>query len=115
MKALPLLLALAVPGLCWAEEPQTFEGAGVVFEVQVEKNLVDIDHRLYRLPNSTVRNGMPSLFQVKPGSVVSYSGTVSQPWSTITDIYIHKQMSEQELAEMIEKEQPRQDGEEQPR
>ena len=92
-----------------------FEGAGVVFEVQVEKNLVDIDHRLYRLPNSTVRNGMPSLFQVKPGSVVSYSGTVSQPWSTITDIYIHKQMSEQELAEMIEKEQPRQDGEEQPR
>ncbi|WRL07402.1 pilus assembly protein PilY, partial [Pseudomonas aeruginosa] len=24
--------------------------------------------------------------------------------------YIHKQMSEQELAEMIEKEQPRQDG-----
>ncbi len=76
---------------------------------------MDIDHRLYRLPNSTVRNGMPSLFQVKPGSVVSYSGTVSQPWSTITDIYIHKQMSEQELAEMIEKEQPRQDGEEQPR
>ena len=115
MKALPLLLALAVPGHCWAEEPQTFEGAGVVFEVQVEKNLVDIDHRLYRLPNSTVRNGMPSLFQVKPGSVVSYSGTVSQPWSTITEIYIHKQMSEQELAEMIEKEQPRQDGEEQPR
>ena len=66
MKVLPMLLALAVPGLCWAEEPQTFEGAGVVFEVQVEKNLVDIDHRLYRLPNSTVRNGMPSLFQVKP-------------------------------------------------
>lgn len=96
MKVLPMLLALAVPGLCWAEDPQTFEGAGVVFEVQVEKNLVDIDHRLYRLPNSTVRNGMPSLFQVKPGSVVSYSGTVSQPWSTITDIYIHKQMSEQE-------------------
>ncbi|MGG2511010.1 type 4a fimbrial biogenesis protein PilY2 [Pseudomonas aeruginosa] len=115
MKVLPMLLALAVPGLCWAEDPQTFEGAGVVFEVQVEKNLVDIDHRLYRLPNSTVRNGMPSLFQVKPGSVVPYSGTVSQPWPTITDIYIHKQMSEQELAEMIEKEQPRQDGEEQPR
>ncbi|WP_273648940.1 type 4a fimbrial biogenesis protein PilY2 [Pseudomonas aeruginosa] len=115
MKVLRMLLALAVPGLCWAEDPQTFEGAGVVFEVQVEKNLVDIDHRLYRLPNSSLRNGMPRLFQVTPGSVVSYSGTVSQPWSTITDIYIHKQMSEQELAEMIEKEQPRQDGEEQPR
>ena len=40
MKVLPMLLALAVPGLCWAEDPQTFEGAGVVFEVQVEKNLV---------------------------------------------------------------------------
>ena len=81
----------------------------MVFEVQVEKTCRTSTTGSTHLPNSTVRNGMPSLFQVKAGSVVSYSGTVSQPWSTITDIYIHKQMSEQELAEMIEKEQPRQD------
>lgn len=37
MKVLPMLLALAVPGLCWAEEPQTFEGAGVVFRFQRRK------------------------------------------------------------------------------
>ncbi|MCO3058639.1 hypothetical protein FA246_20740, partial [Pseudomonas aeruginosa] len=86
MKTLSLLLALALPGLSWAEEPRTFEGAGVVLEVQVEKNLVDIDHSFYRLPNSTAQNGMPSLFQVKPGSVVSYSGVVSQPLSTITSL-----------------------------
>ncbi|ABR82936.1 TPA: type 4a fimbrial biogenesis protein PilY2 [Pseudomonas aeruginosa] len=115
MKTLSLLLALALPGLSWAEEPRTFEGAGVVLEVQVEKNLVDIDHSFYRLPNSTAQNGMPSLFQVKPGSVVSYSGVVSQPLSTITSIYIHRQMSEQELAEMIQKEKPLQAGEEQSR
>lgn len=113
MKVLFMLLVLVVFGFCWVEDFQIFEGVGVVFEVQVEKNLVDIDYWFYCLFNSIVRNGMFSLFQVKLGFVVFYFGIVSQLWFIIIDIYIYKQMSEQELVEMIEKEQFCQDGEEQ--
>lgn len=68
---------------------ETFEEVGIVQDVLVEKNIVLVDGKRYKLPNSLQENGSPILFQLKPGQVVNFSGTVDKPEPVIESITVN--------------------------
>lgn len=68
---------------------ETFEEVGIVQDVLVEKNIVLVDGKRYKLPNSLQENGSPILFQLKPGQVVNFSGTVDRPEPVVESMTIN--------------------------
>lgn len=71
-----------------------FEDGGTIEEVLLSKNLIKVNGRTYKLPNSVKESsspdGAPAIYQLKIGSYVFFSG-MSDHSNLIDSLSIHMQ------------------------
>lgn len=111
MNTLSMLGALALTLSSFtAAQAATFEDAGTVQQVMVERSLIEVNDKLYSLP-STVTAGQnassgPIIFQLRRGTVVGFSGhDASLEHPLINSMVIHRQPTPEEELELLQ-EQP---------
>ena len=66
-----------------------FESNGIVDEVNPDQNLITVGEEIFRLPNSTLFEGGPAMFQLQPGYQIGFSGEIAAPYPVITSVYIY--------------------------
>nr|WP_314586087.1 PilY2 family type 4a fimbrial biogenesis protein [uncultured Pseudomonas sp.] len=93
MKPIALFMTL-VALLASAESyAETFEIAGMIESVRLDRNEIFIDGQRYRLPNTVVDSGAPNagpaIFQLKPGTSVACSGS-TEGELLIETLHIHR-------------------------
>lgn len=84
---IPAAFLLALASV--SSHAQGFEGTGFIDKVELGKNLVTVGEETFYLPNSTLLDGGPAIFQLKPGYQVNFSGNVDNRHPTITSIYLY--------------------------
>lgn len=89
---LALSAALLTYGVNAAE---TFESIGEVVAVDVAKNIIQVDEQLYSLPNSTLANQTPAIFQLQPGTQIGFSGRTATPYFIINSVFIYPKSAQQ--------------------
>ncbi|QUE76697.1 PilY2 family type 4a fimbrial biogenesis protein [Stutzerimonas stutzeri] len=83
------LAAISLILLSGLANAATFEAVGTIDEVRLGENLVVVEQTTYALPNNTVINGTPAILQLKPGYLISFSGTEASPRSIIESVYLY--------------------------
>lgn len=85
-------LAVAFFGVATAGQAQTFEGSGLIQDVDLEKDTIQVDDQRYQLPRSTLLDGSPALQQLQEGQTANFSGTDASPHPVIESIYVYPDM-----------------------
>lgn len=80
---------------CSVSAAETFEGIGEVIAVDVAKNLIQLDEQVYSLPNSTMANQTPAIFQLLPGRQIGFSGRTAAPYNIINSVFIYPESAQQ--------------------
>jgi hypothetical protein len=86
-----------------AVSAETFEGAGVVQQVQLDKYLIEVNEKLYSLPLSVAdrinpsisaeveslpTSGQAAIFQLYAGARIRFSGVLASPYPIIDIIEV---------------------------
>ncbi len=85
---------LGIAAMAWTTSSfaQTFEGGGMIQNVDMEKMIIQVADQRYLLPRSTLLEGAPALQQVKAGQTANFSGLEASPHPIIESIYIYPDM-----------------------
>lgn len=92
MKLKTRWLAVAFFGFATAGQAQTFEGSGLIQNIDLDRNIIQVGDERYQLPNSTQLDGSPALPQLREGQTANFSGTDASPLPVIESIYVYPDM-----------------------
>ncbi|PTU73993.1 hypothetical protein DBO85_11550 [Pseudomonas mangrovi] len=83
-----------------AAQAQTFEESGVVEKVFSERSLIQVNDRMYTLPNRVTESlspgAGPAIFQLRTGTVVNFSGITGGQYPLIDSMAILRQPTPEE-------------------